>query len=100
MAFGITKEELEAWKQKAKMGQISMITHYWYDPRFPQYKTVTKVACANRKKLMDWGKKYGLKPEWIHERNEYPHFDLIGENEQHILYKEGLAHQLERFKFK
>ena len=28
--------------------------------------------------LIDWGRRYGLKPEWIDDRNALPHFDLFG----------------------
>ncbi|UCZ51584.1 hypothetical protein LGQ02_11955 [Bacillus shivajii] len=98
MAFGIKKEELHDWKEKAESGQIAFLTHYWYDERFPQCHTVTKVACSNRMRLIWWGKQYGLKQEWIHERNEFPHFDLLGETQKKILQAEGLEEQLKRFK--
>ena len=43
------------------------------------------------------GKQYGLKPEWIDMREDYPHFDLFGKHEHDILLNEGLIEQLERF---
>ncbi|WP_416150653.1 hypothetical protein ACM26V_06690 [Salipaludibacillus sp. HK11] len=94
MAFGVKKTELSRWKEKAKQGHISFLTHFWHDSRFPQYKTVTKAACSNRNTLVTWGKKYGLKEKWIHERDEFPHFDLLGETEEQILLNEGCAEKL------
>jgi len=52
MAFGITKEQLMSWKKLVKRGEIAFLTHYWYDERFPQYHTVTKVGCSNINKLI------------------------------------------------
>lgn len=91
MAFGITRRELNEWKRKIDQGEIAFITHYWYDERFPHVKTVTKVGCKDLNKLIQWGKKYGLKEEWIDFRKEgYSHFDLLGDVEKKILKAEGL----------
>lgn len=98
MAFGIKKRELESWKQKVLLGQISFLTHYWYDPRFPTCKTVTKVGCSNIDRLAQWGEQYGLKAEWMHIRETYPHFDLLGDRQKEILVAEGLTDHLKRFK--
>lgn len=90
MAFGITREELQYWKKKVDEGEIAFLTHYWYDKRFPQYKTVTKVGCSDIDKLIKWGKKHGLKKEWIHHRRDgYSHFDLLGSYQKRILTKEN-----------
>lgn len=97
MAFGIKRDELLRWKEKVKNGEIAFLTHYWMDPRFPNCYTVTKVGCIDHKKLENWGKKYGLKQEWIH-KNNYPHYDLFGEKQKEILLKEGLMDHIERFK--
>ncbi|BAQ11088.1 conserved protein yneq [Bacillus sp. OxB-1] len=97
MAFGINREELAAWKSAVRQEKIAFLTHYWLDDRFPSCKTVTKVGCANVEKLVKWGQQYGLKREWIDMRNDYPHFDLVGDYEKEILSKEGLISQLERF---
>lgn len=97
MAFGIKKHELEEWKEGVRSGQISFITHYWYDPRFPQCNTVTKVGCSDIDKLINWGNQYGLKPEWIHVRDTYPHYDLLGDRQRSILQEEGMLDQIERF---
>lgn len=97
MAFGIKREELKAWKKAVQAGEIAFLTHYWLDERFPGCKTVTKAGCADLDKLIMWGKQYGLKPEWIDMREDYPHFDLFGEHEHDILLSEGLIEQLERF---
>ena len=35
---------------------------------------------ASRAELVAWGHRYGLKPEWIDDRNALPHFDLFGES--------------------
>lgn len=97
MAFGVQREELETWKKAVKDGEIAFLTHYWLDERFPGCKTVTKAGCAKVDKLIEWGKQYGLKPEWIDMRNDYPHFDLFGKHERTVLENEGLTDQLERF---
>ncbi len=44
MAFGINREELKHWKKQVAQGDIAFLTHYWFDKRFPQFNTVTKVA--------------------------------------------------------
>ncbi|MBP3952915.1 hypothetical protein [Bacillus suaedae] len=96
MAFGISRKQLNDWKKQAQTGQIAFITHYWLDDRFPECSTVTKVACADLDKLITWGERHGLKAEWIHQRDHYPHFDLLGERQRQILVKEGLEEQLNR----
>lgn len=98
MAFGITRSELMAWKQKVKQGELAFITHYWIHPRYPDVTTVTKAGCSNIDKLISWGVEHGLKPEWIHDRDEFPHFDLIGPMQKRLLLKEGLTDQIRRFK--
>lgn len=97
MAFGINRRELTKWKQEARNGKIAFITHYWYDARFPNATTVTKVACEDREKLIHWGKQYGLRREWIHQRDELSHFDLLGKTQEAILQSEGLLTQLSQF---
>lgn len=97
MAFGIEKKELKAWKQKVKSGEIAYLTHYWLDERFPDCDSVTKVGCSDLQKLISWGEKYGLHKEWIHNRNQYPHFDLFGHIQKEILLKEKQWEQLKRF---
>lgn len=98
LAFGIKKEELTAWKSKVRKGEIALITHYWLDPRFPDAKTVTKVGCSNLERLEAWGRQYGLKPEWIHHREGFPHFDILGSRQIEILKNEGCSDQITRFK--
>lgn len=91
MAFGIKRQDLQRWKETIDQGEIAFLTHYWYDERFPRYKTVTKVGCRDLNKLANWGDKYGLKKEWIdHRQKGYSHFDLFGEKQVEILKKEGL----------
>jgi len=97
MAFGIRRAELQAWKKAVSEGEMAFLTHYWLDERFPGCKTVTKAGCADIDNLVEWGKQYGLKREWIDMRDDYPHFDLFGKHERDILLKEGLTEQLERF---
>ncbi|MGO4886492.1 hypothetical protein ACJ2A9_01930 [Anaerobacillus sp. MEB173] len=98
MAFGIKRAELYKWKEQARSGNIALLTHYWLHPRYPNVKTVTKAACCELDKLIQWGAQYGLEKEWIHHRSDYPHFDLLGEKQLEILKKEGLEEQIERFK--
>ncbi|WP_061809244.1 hypothetical protein [Rossellomorea vietnamensis] len=98
MAFGLTKQELNGWKQQVRNGQIAFLTHYWLDDRFPDVRSVTKVGCCNIDALSHWGKKYGLKKEWIHQRKDgFPHFDLLGDIQYEILMKEGLQDHISRF---
>ncbi len=97
MAFGIKRQELNEWKRDVLEGNIAFLTHYWIDERFPDCNTVTKVGCSDVSKLIEWGKKYGLKAEWIDYKEDYPHFDLFGKHEVDIMVKEGLREQLERF---
>ncbi|WP_153732466.1 hypothetical protein [Sporosarcina obsidiansis] len=98
MAFGITRQELQAWKRAVERGEIAFLTHYWLDERFPAVNTVTKVGCHDMDKLVDWGKKYDLRQEWIHKRDRYPHFDLMGARQVEILKQEQRLEQLTRFK--
>ncbi|WP_027963291.1 hypothetical protein [Halalkalibacillus halophilus] len=100
MAFGIKKEELRMWKSKVQKGEIAFITHFWIDERFPTMNTVTKVGCNDLDRLINWGKKYGLKASWIHRDEKYPHFDLIGSFQRDILKAEGKLEQLERLENK
>lgn len=94
MAFGIKRKDIQLWKEQATRGELAFLTHFWYDERFPHYHTVTKAACSDKEKLIDWGKKYGLKEEWIHHRDDFPHFDLLGERQKEILIKENQYEQL------
>lgn len=95
LAFGIKRQELNEWKRKIDQGEIAFLTHYWLDDRFPDCTTVTKVGCLDLDQLADWGKRYGLREEWIHHRKDgYSHFDLLGERQREILLKEGLSEQL------
>ncbi|RUS47154.1 hypothetical protein [Cohnella sp. AR92] len=98
MAFGITRLELSEWKRQVLQGEIAYLTHYWLDPRFPGITTVTKVGCANLDRLRSWCLENGLNPRYIHERETYPHFDLIGAKQKEILLREGLENQLARFR--
>ncbi|MCY8818320.1 hypothetical protein MOE19_16510, partial [Bacillus atrophaeus] len=97
-AFGLHRGELNRGKQAVKRGEIAFLTHYWLDDRFPEAKTVTKVGCSDLEKLSSWGEKYGLKKEWIHKRDEFPHYDLLGETQKMILERERLTDHLSRFK--
>jgi hypothetical protein len=95
LAFGISRKDLLEWKEKVDNGEIAFLTHYWVDDRFPESKTVTKVGCNDLQKLMEWGRQYGLKPEWIDQRKDgYSHFDLLGAKQKEILKKEGLLQHL------
>lgn len=96
MAFGLKKQELAEWKKRIDNGEIAFLTHYWLDDRFPDCKTVTKVGCSDLEKLKSWGKKYGLKEEWIHFRKDgYSHFDLLGDTQRMILKEEGISQPLQ-----
>lgn len=98
MAFGVRREELLGWKRNVRSGRIAILTHFWLDDRFPGCDTVTKVGCADIQKLSQWGKKYGLKPEWIHRDPRYPHYDLFGKQQYEILVEEEEWEQIERFR--
>ncbi|WP_226641805.1 hypothetical protein [Mesobacillus subterraneus] len=95
MAFGIKRHELEEWKAKIERGELAFLTHYWIDERFPDCSTVTKVGCRDLEKLAQWGRKYGLRPEWIDKRKtDYPHFDILGRKQTEILKQEGIENPL------
>ncbi|GIP20740.1 MULTISPECIES: hypothetical protein [Paenibacillus] len=98
MAFGINRQELNEWKDQIRQGNIAFLTHYWLEPRFPGITTVTKVGCADLDKLTAWCVQNGLNPKYIHNRQPYPHYDLIGLKQQSILQKEQMWDQIERFK--
>lgn len=98
MAFGITRAELNAWKLAVTNGEIAYLTHYWFDPRFPDLTTVTKVGNANLERLSKWCIENGLNPKYIHNRLPFPHFDLMGPKQKEILQKENLSNHLARFK--
>jgi hypothetical protein len=98
MAFGISREELNLWKETVTREEISFLTHYWWDKRFPHFQTVTKVGCSNMERLIQWCLSHDLNPQYIHNRPPFPHFDLIGPKQREILQKEGQWEQLERFR--
>jgi hypothetical protein len=98
VAFGISREELDRWKEAVARGEIAFLTHYWVDPRFPGIKSVTKVGCANLEVLSAWCTAHGLNPAYIHKRSPFPHFDLMGPKQKEILQKEQLLEQLKRFR--
>lgn len=100
MAFGLTKEELAAWKKQVLANEIAIITHYWQDARFHEATSVTKIGCANLDKLIEWGKKYDLKAEWIDYKENYPHFDVFGKKQIEILIKERKFDQIKKFNLK
>jgi hypothetical protein len=98
VAFGITRKELQQWKDAVTRGEIAFITHYWIDPRFPGITSVTKVGCAHLDVLKEWCTANGLNPSYIHMRPPFPHFDLMGLKQIEILQKEQLWEHLERFR--
>jgi len=99
MAFGITRRDLQEWKQAVSRGEIAFLTHYWYDERFPECHTVTKVGSNSLPTLIAWGNQYGLLPKWIHQ-GTYPHFDLLGSRQYDILLNEGLVDHINQFKLR
>ncbi|MBH5318173.1 hypothetical protein I6N90_10170 [Paenibacillus sp. GSMTC-2017] len=100
MAFGISRDELNKWKSAVTKGDIAFLTHYWLDTRFPGIKTVTKVGCSDLDKLSNWCRQNGLNPAYIHTRERFPHFDLIGKKQAEVLFRENLFDHLERFQIK
>ncbi|BFH64045.1 hypothetical protein [Paenibacillus azoreducens] len=98
MAFGINRKELNEWKKAVSRGEIAYLTHFWLDPRFPGITTVTKVGCADLERLTMWCVEHDLPARYIHRRNPFPHFDLMGSKQKEILTREGLWDQVKRFK--
>lgn len=98
MAFGISRAELSAWKRAVSRNEIAYLTHYWIDPRFPHIHCVTKVGCADLHKLQQWCKLHDLPVQYIHQREPFPHFDLIGPKQKEILAEAGLHSHIERFR--
>jgi hypothetical protein len=97
MAFGVKREQLERWKADVSAGRIAFLTHYWHDPRFPACRTVTKVGCADLARLEAWCRSNGLDPKYIHRREPFPHFDLIGPRQRDILQRENQWGLLQKF---
>lgn len=97
MAFGISRLEMTRWKEQVQQGEIAYLTHYWLEPRFPGIRTVTKVGCSDLSKLSAWCTSYGLDPRYIHNRQPYPHFDLIGPKQREIMLLEQQTEQINRF---
>ncbi|TDQ39754.1 hypothetical protein [Aureibacillus halotolerans] len=100
MAFGIKRHELMHWKRAVARGEIAFLTHYWIHPDKDDVRTITKAGCRDVDKLVKWGATYGLKKEWIHFREAYPHFDLFGHIQWTVLKREGLDSHLVRFQIK
>lgn len=98
MAFGIKRQELAEWKKRVAQGELAYLTHYWIDSRFPGVKTVTKVGCSDLDRLEKWCREHGLDPQYIHRRQPFPHFDLLGRRQKEILLEEGLTEHIERFR--
>jgi hypothetical protein len=98
MAFGITRQEMNAWKNAVSRGEIAFLTHYWIEPKFPGITTVTKAGCSDLDKLSAWCVRNGLNPKYIHRRTEFPHFDLIGTKQKEVLYAEQQWDQIRRFR--
>jgi len=97
MAFGITRKELRQWQEAVARGEISFLTHYWQDSRFQGATSVTKVGSSDVDRLKRWGEKYGLNPDWIDYKANYPHFDLFPPFQKEILEQEGYSDHIERF---
>jgi hypothetical protein len=97
MAFGISRKELTDWKDAVARGELSFLTHFWYDVRFPNSTSVTKVGCANMERLRLWCINNHLNPKYIHNRATFPHFDLFGPKQREILQSEGQWEHLKRF---
>ena len=97
MAFGITCKELKQWQEAVARGEISFLTHYWQDSRFQGATSVTKVGSSDVDRLKRWGEKYGLNPDWIDYKANYPHFDLFPPFQKEILEQEGYSDHIERF---
>lgn len=87
MAFGITRKELKQWQEQVARGEIAFLTHYWQDHRFKDATSVTKVGSNDLNKLKQWGAQYGLHPDWIDHKDDYPHFDLFPPFQKEILEK-------------
>jgi len=98
VAFGINRAELNAWKEAVSRGETAFLTHYWHDPRFPEFRTVTKVGNSDYERLVAWCVANGLNPKYIHNRSPFPHFDLMGWRQREILLKEKLLDHIERFR--
>ncbi|WP_458126276.1 hypothetical protein [Paenibacillus sp. Z3-2] len=97
MAFGIKRQELAAWKEQVARGEIAYLTHFWIDNRFPGITSVTKVGCADLERLDRWCNDHGLDPRYIHRRQPFPHFDLMGSKQKEILIQEGMTDHVVRF---
>jgi len=70
-----------AWRQalkKAKNGEIAFLDHCWRGER------ILKVLCADRGRLLAWGRQFGLDERHLHQAR-LPHFDFRGEHRRRLL---------------
>lgn len=98
MAFGVSRQELQEWKKRVMRGEIALLTHYWYDERWPDNRTITKVGCNDLERLAEWCRSHGLDPKYIHRREKFPHFDLIGPKQRTILEQMGRGDLADKFR--
>ncbi|MWC27577.1 hypothetical protein [Paenibacillus sp. MMS18-CY102] len=98
MAFGVKRHELQEWKERVERGEIALLTHYWHEERFPGNRTITKVGCNDLDRLAAWCIQFGLDPQYIHHRDRFPHFDLIGPKQRSVLEQMGRQDLIERFR--
>lgn len=68
--------------ERARRGEIAFLDHAWKGQR------ILKVICANRDRLLEWGRQFGLSERHLHDAR-VPHFDLRG------VYRERFLNWLE-----
>lgn len=79
------RDRLKKALAAARQGEIVIVVHPW-NREVPggMAKTVVKVLCGDRRKLVAFGQKYGLPEHWIHN-TKVPHFDLWGRKAEAVI---------------
>ncbi len=74
------KQAFQNLLDRARAGEIVILEHKWNDSvPVGQAKKIVKVICADKDKLIEWGRKHGIPESWLHiSRSGIPHFDLWG----------------------
>lgn len=88
------RDELRKALVAARQGEIVVLVHPW-NREVPcgMAKTVVKVLCGDRRKLIAFGQAMFLPEHWIHD-TKIPHFDLWGKKAENLvlrLKKEGVV---------
>ncbi|MEW6573151.1 MAG: hypothetical protein AB1374_05910 [Bacillota bacterium] len=73
--------------KRARAGKIAIIEMpFAVKTRGRRCRPFVKVMCADREKLLQWGRARGIPAGWLHvSRSGLPHFDLWGRQAESVL---------------